>query len=269
MNRLFIIFHTHTHTHFSAGTVRCPVESAGSARERVVSIGDVPKETNKPTRSSRLSASDKPEVTQQKPGKVPKETDKPTTNSKPSLNNEPEVRQQKPDVVKPKPQAAATIQTANSTQPKTFTTQDREAGEYVEVRTTASLPATSPPGLPDKKNPPLNTTKSNPFKTVITLGGAQSRIVQTGSVRISSAKQQAPKPTAAQAVNAPAVATATPGHHQQQVQRQQQQQQQQRQQQQQQQQQQMQRQRAASDDVHGQTAKKTLVMNRQGKATGF
>ena len=215
------------HTRFSAHAVCCHAESAGLAKECVISIGEVPKETEKPTRSAKPPLVDKPE------------------------------KQQKPDAGKTKPQAGATIQTATSAHPKSVAVAspsllDSEAGEYVEVRQTAPLSPSSPPVLPNKKNPPPNTAPLDPHKTVITIGGtATPQIIQTGSVGLSAAKQQAPKPAATQVFKAPTAAPATSVNEQQQQQGPRQQQQ------------------AASDAVYGQVMKKTtMTTNRQGEGTG-
>lgn len=189
-------------------------------------------------------------------GEVPKETEKPTRSAKPPLATKPEVKQQKPDAGKPKPQAGATIQTATSAHPKSITIAspslpDSEAGEYVEVRQVAPLSPSNPPVLPNKKNPPLNTAPLDPHKTVIMIGGtATPKIIQTGSMGVSAAKQQAPKPPATQVFKAQTAAPATSVNQQQQ-------------------QGQKQQQQAASDNVYGQVMKKTMMTtNRQGEGTG-
>ena len=185
-------------------------------------------------------------------GEVPKETEKPTRSAKPALATKPEVKQQKPDAGKPKPQAGATIQTATSAHPKSIaitSLPDSGAGEYVEVRQAAPLSPSSPPVLPDKKNPPLNTAPLDPHKTVIMIGGtATPKIIQTGSVGVSAAKQQAPKAPATQVFKVLTAAPATSVNQQQQ-------------------QGQKQQQQAASDSVYGQVMKKTTT-NRQGEGTG-
>ncbi|XP_070192777.1 uncharacterized protein [Littorina saxatilis] len=141
-------------------------------------------------------------------------------NSKSDISHKPAIKQQKPEIHRQKPQIAATAPPSTpAARPKTMFMESfkglEEAGEYVEVRSTASVPPvvspTSPPSLPTKKNPPPNTAPLNPtapadnfdpHKTVIKLGGGNTRpeILKSGSVGVSHTKQQAPRPPASHVV---------------------------------------------------------------------